>query len=82
MGKFMQWTAAIVLYLGLSMATFTRNLDPKEGTYVSKGVQTSLTAGAGDKTGTTAYGLDWSVIAKSDAGVKINTSLPASNDRR
>ena len=73
MGKFMQWTSAIVLYLGLSLATFNRNLDPKEGTYADRAVQTSAGAGA---VGTAAYGLDWSVVK--DAGVKINPPLPGS----
>ena len=76
MGKFMQWTSAIVLYLGLSLATFNRNLDPKEGTYADRAVQTSATAGAVGKTGTAAYGFDWSKVA--DAGVKINPPLPGS----
>ena len=37
MGKFMQWTSAIILYFGLSLATFNRSLDPKDGTYAEKG---------------------------------------------
>ena len=78
----MQWTAAIVLYFGLSLATFTRNLDPKEGTYLEKGVQTDLTAGVAGASGTSKYGLDWATIAKSDAGIKINPELPKAKDTR
>ena len=37
MGKFMQWTSAIILYFGLSLATFNRSLDPKDGTYEGDG---------------------------------------------
>ena len=70
MGKFMQWTAAITLYLGLSLATFNRNLDPKEGTFVDKYTQTVAGAGKADKTGTEIYGLDWAAVKK--AKVKIN----------
>ena len=67
----MHWTAAIALYLGLSLATFNRNLDPKEGTYVDKYTQTVVTAGKEGKSGTEIYG------AIGDDPTKINPSLPA-----
>ena len=76
MGKFMQWAAAITLYLGLSLATFNRNLDPKEGTYADKGVQTTLTAGREGATGKEIYNLDWSAVKSQ--GVKINPAMAAS----
>jgi len=79
MGKFMQWTAAIALYFGLSLATFNRNLDPKEGMYVDKYTQTAGGMGKADKTGTEIYGLDWAAVKK--AKVKINPDLPAEDSR-
>ena len=67
----MQWTSAIILYFGLSLATFNRSLDPKDGTYAEKGTdayETTLKGDAGSVA--TQYGMDWSSIAKSK--VKVN----------
>ena len=71
MGKFMQWTSAIILYFGLSLATFNRSLDPKDGTYAEKGTdayETTLKGDAGSVA--TQYSMDWSQFAK--AKVKVN----------
>ena len=72
MGKFMQWTSAIILYFGLSLATFNRSLDPKDGTYAEKGTDAFETTLKGDAGTSVAqqYGMDWSSIAKSK--VKVN----------
>ena len=71
MGKFMQWTSAIILYFGLSLATFNRSLDPKDGTYAEKGMDARETTLKGDAgTVATQYGMDWSKIAKDK--VKVN----------
>ena len=72
MGKFMQWTSAIILYFGLSLATFNRSLDPKDGIYAEKGtdpMESTLRADAG-KSAAEQYGLDWAAIKK--AKVKVN----------
>ena len=72
MGKFMQWTSAILLYFGLSLATFNRSLDPKDGTYATKGTDPFESALKGDAGASVAeqYGMDWAAIKKSK--VKIN----------
>ena len=75
----MQWTSAIVLYFGLSLATFNRNLDPKEGTYADRATQTAGGAGKVGTTGTAAYKLDWAAVK--DAGVKINPPFPDRHDK-
>ena len=67
----MQWTSAIILYFGLSLATFNRSLDPKDGIYAEKGTdayQTTLKGDAGSVA--TQYSMDWSKIAKDK--VKVN----------
>ena len=72
MGKFMQWTSAIILYFGLSLATFNRSLDPKDGTFATKGTDAYETAlkTDGGKSVAEQYGMDWAAIAKSK--VKVN----------
>ena len=67
----MQWTSAIILYFGLSLATFNRSLDPKDGTYAEKGMDANQTTlKLGDKSVAEQYSMDWSEIAK--AKVKVN----------
>ena len=68
----MQWTSAIILYFGLSLATFNRSLDPKDGTFATKGTDAYETAlkTDGGKSVAEQYGMDWAAIAKSK--VKVN----------
>ena len=68
----MQWTSAIILYFGLSLATFNRSLDPKDGIYAEKGTDPMESTLKGDAGASVArqYSMDWSQIGKSK--VKIN----------